>query len=151
MKEVISYNANEQIVLIVKKGKITANEMKILKDLSSKFCGKLDLGWIDLDSDPNAETLIPTSGRLSSNLVYIDKTRGISYVMTKAMNPANAIKFVTNITTNSLLNDRQTDPKWPLVFAATLVLITFLINWKCHRCCLWMMDKVERSEFVQYW
>lgn len=151
MREISTYRPDGQLVLLVCDENITDSEIDILHDLSFKFCGYLDIGWISARDEAKTRTLFRHSNSNGSKLIYIDKTREISYSMNKQINYANARKFVLNITTNSILNDRQTDPKWPIALSLVLIFVISFLKVKGGKIYSKIRHRVLKSEFVQYW
>lgn len=116
-REIIDYNPSVPLVLLASRGKITEGQIDILSNLSAAYCNDYNFGWTNVNADKRAESMLHIEDHEPSTFVYIDRANKVVYKMMKPFTIFNSKQFVMNITTNSVLNDRETDPKWVIVLA----------------------------------
>ena len=144
--EIVHYNPKIPLILLANRGNINEIQKDFLVNLSYTLCDGYNLGWTDISNDKKAEHILHLTDYGQSTLIFLDRERKEVYKMMKPMTLLNAKHFVLNITTNSPLNDRETDPKWPIAFSFAIVVSIVIFKAKFGKHYDKLLHYLERSK-----
>ena len=144
--EIVHYNPKTPLILLANRGIINEMQRDFLINLSYSLCDGYNLGWTNIEEDKKAEHILHLTDYGQSTLVFLDRERNEVYKMMKPMTLHNAKHFVLNITTNSPLNDRVTDPKWPISLSFALLVLIIIFKVKFGKFYSQMLRNLEQSK-----